>query len=210
MQSTPPTQPDTPAPASTNGAHVGNYTLRFTEWRCGHHGQRPADIPVHNVEQAQLILQSIGYAISQPGHARAVLFDAISAGATAYITDDYAEPIQPPSWPRTTVYHGTEAEIAELRTDALKSAYDYAYGGTLLQWNGTDFLDDMQVVTALDIKAIEAAIAPVEWHEDGERRAVCDAPPVIKPAAELLAELREAAAELQQVDADYATEGGAA
>ena len=30
----------------------------------------------------------------------------------------YAEPIQPPSWPRTTVYHGTEAEMAELRTDA--------------------------------------------------------------------------------------------
>ena len=203
MQSTPPTQPDTPAPASTNGAHVGNYTLRFTEWRCGHHGQRPADIPVHSVEQAQLILQAISQAISQPGHARAVLFDATSAGSTTYITDDYAEPIQPPSYLRTTVYHGTEAEIAELRTDAMKSAYDYAYGGTLQQWNGTDFLDDMQVVTTLDIKAIEAAVAPVEWHEDGERRAVCDAPPVLKPAAELLAELREAAA-------DYAMEGGAA
>lgn len=196
--------------SSTPTTPAAPYTLRFTEWRCGHHGQRPADIPVHSVEQAQLILQAIGYAISQTGHARAVLFDAISAGSTAYITDDYAEPIQPPSWPRTTVYHGTEAEMAELRTDALKSAYDYAYGGTLQQWNGTDFLDDMQVVTTLDIKAIEAAIAPVEWHEDGERRAVCDAPPVIKPAAELLAELREAAAELQQVDADYATEGGAA
>lgn len=196
--------------SSTATTPAAPYTLRFAEWRCGHHGQRPADIPVDGVEQARLILQAISCAISQPGHARAVLFDFISVGPTAYITDDYAEPIQFPSLPRTTVYHGTEAEIAELRTDAMKSAYDYAYGGTLQQWDGTAYLDDMLVVTTLDIKAIEAAIAPVEWHEDGQRRAVCDAPPVLKPAAELLAELREAAAELQQVDADYPTEGGAA
>ena len=182
--------------SSTPTTPAAPYTLRFTEWRCGHHGQRPADIPVHSVEQAQLILQAIGYAICQPGHARAVLFDAISAGSTAYITDDYAEPIQPPSWPRTTVYHGTEAEMAELRTDALKSAYDYAYGGTLQQWDGTAYLDEMEVVTTLTPEAIEAAIAPVEWHEEDQRRAVCDVPPIVKPAEELLAELREAAAEM--------------
>lgn len=183
------------------------YTLRFTEWRCGHHGTRPGDIPCHSIEQAQAIVRAIGYAISQPGHARAVLFDELS-GTTIYITDDHADNIAP-GWPtRTVVYHATQEELAELLS--LQAAFDYCYGGTLKQWDGTAFLDDMEVVTSLSTEAIEAAIAPVEWPEEDQRRAVCDVPPVLKPAAELLADLREAAAELQQVDADYATEGGAA
>lgn len=193
--------------SSTPTTPAAPYTLRFTEWHCGHHGTRPGDIPCHSIEQAQAIVRAIGYAISQPGHARAVLFDELS-GTTIYITDDHADNIAP-GWPtRTVVYHATQEELAELLS--LQAAFDYCYGGTLKQWDGTAFLDDMEVVTSLSTEAIEAAIAPVEWHEDGERRAVCDAPPVLKPAAELLAELREAAAELQQVDADYATEGGAA
>ena len=42
----------------------------------------------------------------------------------------------------------------------------------------------MEVVTTLTPEAIEAAIAPVEWHEEDQRRAVCDVPPIVKPAAE--------------------------
>ena len=185
------------------------YTLRFTEWRCGHHGTRPDDIPVHSIEQAQAIVRAIGYAISQPGHARAALFDGLS-GTTIYLTDDHADTIPSESgWPlRTTVHHATAEELAELLS--LQAAFDYCYGGTLKPWDGTAFLDDMEVVTSLTVEAIEAAIAPVEWYEAGQRRAVCDVPPVIKPAAELLAELREADAELKQVDADYAEEGGGA
>ena len=55
---------------------------------CGHHCQRPADIPVETPEQASLILCAISHAISQPGHARAVLMNDEHA-ETVYLTDDY-------------------------------------------------------------------------------------------------------------------------
>jgi hypothetical protein len=181
------------------------FTLRFTEWRCGHHGQRPADIPVHTVEQAQLVVQAIGYAISQPGHARAALFDD-TTGVSVYLTDDYAETI-PTGWPRrTVVFHGTEAEIAELHS--LGAEFDYVYGGTLESWDGKKYLDGLEVVTTLTVPEIEAAIAPVDWIEEDRRHPVCEVPPVLTPAAELLAELRQAAAEMAGDDAEV--EGGAA
>jgi hypothetical protein len=168
-------------------------TLRFTEWRCGHHGQRPNDIPVHSVEQAQLILQAIANAISQPGHARAALFDD-TKGTSVYLTDDYTDTIRQ-GWPsRTVVYHGSQAEIDEMQT--LGAAFDYAYGGTLTRWDGRTYLDDLEVITSLSVAEIETLIAPLDWTEEGQRSAVCEVPPVLKPAAELLAELREAAEEL--------------
>ncbi|KAB2902830.1 MAG: hypothetical protein F9K35_03605 [Burkholderiaceae bacterium] len=179
------------------------YTLRFMEWQCGHHGTRPDDIPVHSIEQTQAIVWAIGYAISQPGNARAALFNA-DRGASIYLTDDHADKIQTDDWlwaNRTTIYHAIQEELAELQ--GLKAAFDYAYGGELQQWNGTAYLDGWEVVTTLSLEAIEAAIAPVSWYESDQRRAVCDVPPIVKPAAELLAELREAAQEL-------AEEGGAA
>lgn len=181
---------------------VAPYTLRFTEWRCGHHGQRPADIAVHSIEQAQLILQAIGNAISQPGHARAAIFDGMR-GTTAYLTDDYAEAIrEEQDWPlRTIVYHGSPEELGQVL--AMGAAFDYAYGGEPKVWNDKSRLDDMEVITTLDVAAIEAAIAPVDWHEEGLRTAVCDVPPVLKPIAVLLEELRECAQEMAQ-------EGGAA
>lgn len=171
------------------------FTLRFMEWQCGHHGTRPDDIPVHSIEQAKAIVNAIGYAISQPGHARAALFDA-ERGVSIYITDDYAETIKLGEWwgYRTTIYRATQEELVELQ--GLQDAYDYIVGGELKPWDGTAYLDEMEVVTTLTPEAIEAAIAPVEWHEEDQRRAVCDVPPIVKPAAELLAELREAAAEM--------------
>lgn len=177
---------------STDAAH---FTLRFMEWQCGHHGTRPDDIPVHSIEQAKAIVNAIGYAISQPGHARAALFDA-ERGLSIYITDDYAETINLGEWwhYRTTIYRATQEELVELM--GLQDAYDYIVGGELKPWDGTAYLDEMEVVTTLTPEAIEAAIAPVEWHEEDQRRAVCDVPPIVKPAAELLAELREAAAEM--------------
>ncbi|MDQ0068988.1 hypothetical protein J2W34_000762 [Variovorax boronicumulans] len=165
------------------------YTLRFTEWRCGHHGQRPADIPVHSVEQAQLILQAIANAMSQPGHARAAIFNE-TAGACAYATDDFAEAFPTQLTSRTVIYHGSNEEIAELLK--LAAAFDYAYGGELEQWDGSTYLDGMEVITTLTTPEIEAAIAPVEWWDEGRRFHVCETPPVLKPAAELLTELREA------------------
>jgi len=183
------------------------YTLRFMEWQCGHHGTRPDDIPVSSVEQAQAIVNALGYAISQPGNARAALFKD-ERGVSIYMTDDYAEVIPTDEWswaPRTTIYRATPEELAELL--GLQAAFDYCYGGELQQWDGTKYLDDMVVVTTLSVEAIEAAIAPVSWYGSDQRRAVCDVPPVIKPAAELLAELREAAQELAD---EAAEQGGAA
>ncbi|WP_038214366.1 hypothetical protein [Xenophilus azovorans] len=182
----------------------GPLTLRFTEWRCGHHGQRPADIPVQSVQQAQLILQAIANAISQPGHARAVLFDA-NTGRTAYVTDDYAEPLPEASSYRTVVYHGSPTEIADL--EGLQDAFDAAYGGTLRRWDGAAWLDDMEVMTTLSAAEIEVATAPVEWHEEDQRHPVCDLPPVLKPAAELLAELREVKADMEAEAAELAQDG---
>lgn len=172
------------------------FTLRFMEWQCGHHGTRPGDIPVHSIEQAQAIVNALGYAISQPGHARAALFNA-ERGVSLYLTDDHADTIQKDEWQwgyRTTIHCATPEELAELQ--GLRAAFDYCYGGELQQWDGTKYLDDMEVVTTLTPEAIEAAIAPVSWYEADQRGAVCDVPPVIKPAAELLAELREAAEEM--------------
>lgn len=191
----------------TNMGEVKNtdaapFTLRFTEWRCGHHGTRPVDIPVHSVAQARLILQAISHAISQPGHARAVLFDDYG-GTTCYMTDDYVEPLQDRGhWGmRTTVYHATAQELAELQ--GLAAAYDDCYGGEPKQWDGASYLDEYVVVTALDVAAIEAATAPVDWYEGG-RSAVCEVPPIILPVEHLLEELREAAADMA------AEQGGAA
>ena len=193
-------------PEDADSQTAAPYTLRFMEWQCGHHGTRPNDIPVHSIEQAQAIVWAIGYAISQPGNARAALFNA-DRGVSIYLTDDYAEAIQTDDWlwaTRTTIYRATQEELAELQ--GLKAAFDYAYGGALQQWNGTAYLDEMEVVTTLSVEAIEAAIAPVSWYESDQRRAVCDVPPIIKPAAELLVELREAA---QELAADAAEQGGA-
>lgn len=184
------------APSGNDSEAAAPYHLRFVEWQCGHHSTRPGDIPVHSIEQAQAIVNAIGYAISQPGHARAALFNA-GRGVSIYLTDDYAEVIPKDEWKwgyRTTIYRATLEELAELQ--GLRAAFDYCYGGELQQWDGTKYLDDMEAVTTLTPEAIEAAIAPVSWYEADQRRAVCEVPPIIKPASELLAELREAAQEL--------------
>lgn len=188
------------APAETGKTP---YTLHFYEWQCGHHGERPADIPVHSIEQANLILRAIGSAISQPGHARAALFDD-HLGAVAYLTDDHADAISGLHQPRTTVYLATQAELEELR--GLNDAFDYAYGGQLTEWDGKMWLDDLEVATTLSRAEVEAAIAPVYWSESEHRSAVCDVPPIILPAETLLAELREFREELS---ANTVQEGGA-
>lgn len=188
--------PTTTAPSGTDSQAAAPFTLRFMEWQCGHHGTRPDDIPVHSIEQAQAIVNALGYAISQPGHARAALFNA-ERGVSIYLTDDHADTIQTDEWrwgQRTTIYRATQEELTELQ--GLREAFDYLIGGELRLWDGKEYLDYWEVVTTLTPEAIEAVIAPVSWYEADQRRAVCDVPPVIKPAAELLAELREAAQEL--------------
>ena len=196
---------DGTTPKSTDAAP---FTLRFMAWQCGHHGTRPDDIPVHSIEQAQAIVNAIGYAISQPGNARAALFDAWR-GTSIYLTDDHADAIHKDEWgwaQRTTIHHATPEEMAELA--GLHAAVVDCYGGALKQWDGTAYLDELEVVTTLAKEAIEAAVAPIDWHEADRRRVVCDVPPIIKPIAELLAELREIAQEMAD-EAARSVEGGA-
>lgn len=202
-------QPPAP-PVPANAPAALPITIRFIEWRCGHHGQLPDDIPAASREQAQLILQAIGYAISQPGYARAAVFDDHS-GTTVYLTDDYAEEIKP-GWPsRTVLYHATPDQLAELRRPELARAWDDCYGGELREWDGAALLDDeMDWVTTQDVAAITQALTPVAWHEEGQRREVCQVPPVLKPAAELLAELHEVAEETAEYEAALAADRAAA
>ena len=184
------------------------FTLRFMAWQCGHHGMRPDDIPVHSIEQAQAIVNAIGCAISQPGSARAALFDDWR-GTYIYLTDDHADAIHKDKfgWPlRTTIHYATPEEMAEL--EGLHAAVVDYYGRALKQWDGTAYLDELEVVTTLAKEAIEAAVAPIDWHEADRRRLVCDVPPIIKPIAELLAELREIAQEMAD-EAACNVEGGA-
>ena len=184
------------------------FTLRFMKWQCGHHGTRPDDIPVHSIEQAQAIVNAIGCAISQPGQARAALFNH-GRGISIYLTDDHAGAIYEDKfgWPlRTTIHFATPEEMAEL--EGLHAAVVDCYGRALKQWDGTAYLDELEVVTTLAKEAIEAAVAPIDWHEADRRRLVCDVPPIIKPIAELLAELREIAQEMAD-EAACNVEGGA-
>ena len=184
------------------------FTLRFMKWQCGHHGTRPDDIPVHSIEQAQAIVNAIGCAISQPGQARAALFNH-GRGISIYLTDDHAGAIYGDKfgWPlRTTIHYATPEEMAEL--EGLHAAVVDYYGRALKQWDGTAYLDELEVVTTLAKEAIEAAVAPIDWHEADRRRLVCDVPPIIKPIAELLAELREIAQEMAD-EAACNVEGGA-
>ena len=195
---------DRTEPKSTDAAP---FTLRFMEWQCGHHGTRPDDIPVHSIAQAQAIVNALGHAISQPGNARAVLFNEWRA-TPIYLTDDHADPIHKDEWQwtwRMVIHHATPEEMAELAS--LKAAAVEYYGGPLKQWDGVAYLDEMEVVTALAVEEIEAAVAPLDWYEADRRRVVCEVPPIIKPAAELLIELREIA-QAMAADAANAAEGG--
>jgi hypothetical protein len=101
-------------------------TLRFTHWECGHHGTRPADIPVASVAQAHAILSAISHAISQPGNARAQLFDATKGVGDIYVTDDYvSDDFSPTSelrLDRPIMICGDAATVAAIQAPDLNAA----------------------------------------------------------------------------------------
>ncbi|MGH8758087.1 MAG: hypothetical protein ACREVW_01005 [Burkholderiales bacterium] len=188
-------------------ANKPKYILRFVEWQCGHHCQRPADIPVETPEQASLILQAISHAISQPGHARAVLMNDTHA-EFAYLTDDYvavghtdkSEFQDSFRWCyRPIVVHGDTAQIEEIHSPALAEAIESLYVA-IERWDGKAEVSANEIVTTtLGSAEIETIAAPLDPYEEG-RMLVFDVPPVLKAAADLLAELREEAAGLAEVD----------
>lgn len=179
-------------------------TLRFTDWRCGHHCTRPDDIEVQTPEQALQICTAVAYAISQPGTARAVVFDA-ERYFTVYMTDDYVaaghgDGIQVPdlnSWGwRPTVICGNAAEIEAIHSEPLAAALDLIHG-TTDRLETLNFVDDYAIVTTtLTQEEVEHLAEPVDWYDRGDRKRLFDAPPVYLPAEGVLVELRaEKAAE---------------
>lgn len=189
------------------------YAVHFTEWQCGHHCQRPEDIPVSSPEQASLILQAISHAISQPGHARAVLMNETHA-ATVYVTDDYVAvghtdkaefPTHYFQWAlRPEVILGNASQIDEIHSPALAEAIESLHGG-IERWDGkSEVWNNRIVTTTLSRAEVEAIAAPLDAYED--RRVAFELPPVFRAAAEVLEELRQEADDI----AAMAQEGGAA
>lgn len=186
-------------------------TLHFIEWQCGHHCQRPADIPVSDPAQVTLILQAISHAISQPGQARAALLGMDSAQC-AYITDDYVSvghgsqhefSTDGQGWIcRPQVICCTAEQQAEIHSEALKDAVEALYA-TIDCWDGKADVQDVQIVTTTLARAeVETLAAPLDAYE--ERHIPFGLPPVFLDAAAVLEELRaEATYQAEQ-------EGGAA
>ncbi|MFD2754262.1 hypothetical protein [Comamonas terrae] len=194
-----------------SGSHQGSVepalTLRFYDWRCGHHGQRPADIPVSNPEQASAILHAMSHCISQPGHFRAWLMNDVHA-VGAYVSDDHfslanSEKTQFPNtellgWDdeRPVLIYGTAEQIAELNSPAHAEAVSGLwFWDSLPAWDGKSYLDESMATTTLTLAELQELARPIEWHEPA-RGEWFGLPPVFKSAATALEEVRAISAEL--------------
>lgn len=187
-----------------------NLTLHFTEWECGHHQQRPADIQVSSMEQAAQILTAISHSISQPGHARAAIMDETHA-VSVYLTDDYfsvgfAEPGVMPKHlfscgaERSTLFYGTETEILQLENAPYARAADWVYGGSLARWDGQSVFDDYVGLTTLSLAELEAL---VDQDCSSSTPNLFDLPPIFRPASAALQELQAEIDETNGVEPPY-------
>ncbi|MES2888678.1 MAG: hypothetical protein V4739_11775 [Pseudomonadota bacterium] len=170
--------------APTSGA---DFTLHFTEWQCGHHCQRPEDIPVHSPEQALQVLHAISCAISQPGHARAAILQA-SLAAGIYLTDDYVDPA-PIAWRlRPQVVHGTAEELDQLMSAELKEERDWILPEDLSRWDERRYVwADESVLTTLTPAQVLALIT--DGADSYPEQRLFEFPPIFRPAADIVAEL---------------------
>jgi len=188
------------------------FTLHFAEWRCGHHGMRPADIELHNIEQALPICRAIAAAISQPGQARAMLMSETHA-IEIYITDDYARAEfgsndgdslpDPYRWPyRPEVIYGTESECAEIMSADLSEARENEFP-PIDAWDGKGYVDsgDVVITTLAEADLLEL-VRPVDWYEEGERKKRFGTPPRLRSASDVLTLLREVQADFDAMDAE--------
>ncbi len=190
-------------------------TLRFTEWQCGHHCERPADIPVASAEQALAIAHAISHAISQPGHARAVVMSDDRA-ETIYITDDYValgggcahaeKPRDYYEWPeRPVVIVGAEAELDAILSDELRESREVLFVAEVTRFKPLDMLYGYDVaVSYLTQTELEAMAEPKDAYE--ERHVPFEMPPVFRNAAEVLEALRQEAAEQAAYQLEIAQE----
>lgn len=187
------------------------WTLRFTEWRCGHHGQRPDDIACASPEQAKAILWAIACAISQPGHARAVVFSDAQGFPDIYITDDHCE-FNPK---RTAALRPEVVLCSDARTAAailsadLKDAREDLNAPDLSNaqmWEGEQQVHPYDVVLTTMSRARVERMAAVDDSALDPVPPKFVLPPVFHIGAEVLHRVRERAAELRAAEADRAAE----
>lgn len=199
-------------------------TLRFTDWRCGHHATRPDDIPVSSPEQASAILWAMSHCISQPGHFRAWLMNDVHA-VGAYVTDDYfalanAEKGEFPDMEtlvcgneRPVLIYGTAEQIAEINSPAHAEAVsELWFFDSLPAWDGKSYLDEPMATTTLTLVELQELAHPTEWYESS-RGEYFSLPPVFKSAEAALEEVRALSAEIAacvQTSELDAAEGSAA
>lgn len=194
-----------------SGAQPMPWTLRFTAWQCGHHGQRPDDIPVASPEQAKLILDAIGYAISQPGSARACLFSDVVGFADIYLTDDYCSfnPDATPSARPAAVLCADDAMVAAILAPELKDARNDLMDPDLWDvtvWDGKRMVYRCEtVLTTLTRDAVQE-LANVDDSYLDPRSPLFDLPPVLHDGAALLERLRTVAAEIAAYEAEIAAD----
>lgn len=197
------------------------WTLRFTEWQCGHHGQRPEDIPCASPEQAKAILWAIACAISQPGHARAMLFDETRGHSGIYLTDDYISddfhPERPGSYRPEVVLCADQAMADAILAPELKAARDEGTQPDLIgvrQWDGKDLpearVDANEAVLTLLTRAQVEKFAEVDDTSLDPHEPLFELPPIFYDGAEVLERLRKEAASIAAWEAEVAAERAAA
>lgn len=191
------------------------WTLRFTEWQCGHHGQRPEDIPCSSPEQAKAILWAIACAISQPGHARAMLFNETRGFADIYLTDDYCEfnPASTPSYRPEVVLCADAATAAAIMAPELAAARDELVEPDLSRvrmWDGKDLPEaqvdaNESVVTLLPRADVEKR-AEVDDSRLDPLPSLFELPPIFHDGAQVLERFRKEAAAIAKWEAELAAE----
>lgn len=187
------------------------WTLRFTDWSCGHHGQRPEDIPCSSPQQAKAILWAIACAISQPGHARAMLFTDTRGFSDLYVTDDYCEfnPESTPAYRPEVVLCADEATLAAILAPDLKQAREELAEADLTgarAWDGREHVDAYNVVVTTMPRADVEKLADIDDSRLDPSPLKFELPPIFHDGAEILRLLREQAASIAEWDARMAAE----
>lgn len=198
------------------------WTLRFIEWKCGHHHQRPEDIHCASPAQAKAICWAIACAISQSGHARAMLFEARKGISDIYMTDDYVaagygsdfDPDKVQTYYRPEVVLCADQAMADaIMARELKQARDEGvepdlYGARM--WDGKDLPEAMvnsndSVLTLLTREQVEAK-AVVDDSSLDPVAPLFELPPIFYDGAEVLATLRKEAASIAAYEAELAAD----
>ena len=192
--------------------------LRFYNWQCGHHSQRPDDIAVSSPDQATQILHAMSHCISQPGSFNAWLLTETRA-ITAYVTDDYVRmngdhqnfpQLEDWNWgdDRPVLVYGTPEQIAELNhPDNAEAVDNLWFIESLTAWDGKSYIEEDMVTSTLSLVELQNLCRPRESYEP-YRPELYHLPPVFRTAESVLDEVRAERASIEACKEDIADEAG--